>query len=163
MAYPRYQLAKQFKVTTRSSGDLTLNSTNWANVDTGLDITLAAQVGDTLEATLSARAAADAVHLYLDVVTLVSAAPVNSFGKRGAVQTTPGIIGIAGWYCTSGTSGVPGGPAHYVVVSGDLTSGLVTLRLRYATNTATNKTIFADGTSHIIEFCVKNLGPVDSS
>ncbi len=149
------------KVTTRSSGNITMNSVNWANLDTGMDITLAAQVGDTLEASLFALIGNQAVDTYFDVATIVAAAPVNSFVKRGAVTTAPPPYG--NWYALTGAWTNLGVPIHYTVVTGDLSSGLVTLRLRYATLTATNRTFHADGTNYTAEFCVKNLGPVDST
>jgi len=162
MGHPRYRLARAHKVTTRSAGNLTLNSTNWANVDTGLDITLAAQAGDVLEASLSAVVDANAVILYLDVVTVVSAAPVNSFGKKGAVTAAPLPAGVSSWYCAASVLTMVGAPIHYTAVAGDLASGLVTLRLRYATATATNRILNADSNVPV-EFCVKNLGPADGT
>ncbi len=134
----------------------------WTNLDTGMDITIAAQVGDTLEASLSALVGSETVSAYFDVVTIVSATPVNSFGKRGAVETAAGFY-IIGWFCSNGVFTPLGAPVHYTVVAGDLVSGLVTLRLRYATSAATNKTFYASGTTHIAEFCVSNRGPVDGT
>lgn len=159
MARPRFRQSRMHKVTRRTSGNLTLNSTNWANVDTGLDITLDAQVGDDIEVGINALAGTEAQILFLDVVSLVSAAPVNSFGKQGAVTTAPAPNGIAGWRGAASMETVLGSPVHKTLVAGDISSGKVTLRLRYSV--PGNKTLYADGTNWTLEFWAKNLGPAD--
>lgn len=162
MAYPRFRLARAHRSTRRTSGILTLNSTAWANVDTGLDIILEAQVGDELRATLGTMWESATPIGYLDVVTLVSAAPLNSFAKRGAVEASPTTVtGVPAWIGPASTqTPVSGAAPLYTVVSGDIVSGAVTLRLRYATSTATNRSLNAS-TAIPLDFTVENLGPAD--
>lgn len=163
MSYPRHQLSRAFKIARRNSGNITLNSTNWANVDIGMDHVLAAQVNDVIFGGLSGLTGNENVGAYFDIVTVVAAAPLNSFGKAGAVETAPGVQGILQWQSFQGQGylGV-GGEYPYTVVAGDIVNGVVTVRLRYATNIATNKTLFAD-TNHPLAFWAKNLGPVDQN
>ena len=157
----RFQKARAFKHTRRQSTDITMNSTNWANVDTALDLVLAANVGDVLEAHLNLVCGNQTPDAYFDVATIVSSSPVNSFGKAGAVETAPsGTLGVPGWYCRGSAYDKAAGVAMYTVVAGDRdASGYVTLRLRYATSTATNRTLYAS--VYPILWGVKNLGPVD--
>ncbi len=61
----------------RTSGSLTLNSTSEANLDTGLDITLAAATGDIVTVNANGLHGNEAVIVNIDVATIVSAAPVN--------------------------------------------------------------------------------------
>lgn len=160
---PAYLLAKQIKKARRTSGNITLNSANWANVDTGLDLTLSnVSTGDQLVAGLTAFSSNEAVTAYLDAVTLVSSTPTNSFGKAGAVETTPGVTGVQSWLLINGVYTSVGAPALYTVVSGDIVSGGVTVRLRYATATASNKTLYAS-TNNPFEWFVMNLGQLDGT
>lgn len=147
------------KTARRTSGDITtLNSTNWANVDTGLDLVLAAQAGDVIEYGMSANSGSQAVTLYLDVATIVGGSPVSSFAERGAVQTAPGAK-VTAWIGNASAGTPIGGCAPlYTLVSGDISSGTVTLRLRYATSAATNKTVSAT-TATPLDVWARNLGP----
>ena len=157
MAYPRYHAARAFKFIQRTSADFTANSTSWVNLDTGLDLTLAAQVGDVIECGVSFQAENEASTFRLDVGTLVAAAIVNYFG--GAVD--PGSnYGVSGWTAAGGTAQSVCGSVMKALVSGDLSSGTVTLRLRYRTDSAANKTVHAV-TARPFQFWAKNLGPVD--
>lgn len=149
MTYPRFQRARHFKFAERTSGDLTLNSTSWADVDTGLDLDLLAEAGDVIKAGVSALMGSEAVEARLDVATIVSAAVVNTFG---------GTAGVPGWVGPSGALTPIGGSVMYELVSGDIDTGVVTLRLRYQTSTATNKTLEA-GTDYPLMWWVRNLGP----
>lgn len=158
MPYPFFRNARAHKKTRRTSGDLTLNSTNWANVDTGLDIALPALVGDDIQVGLSAFTGSEAVNLYLDAVSVVGGAPVNSFGRAAAVEAAPGGLGIQSWLVASGGFIPLGSPYIYTVVAGDLSSGIITVRLRYATGTAANRTLRANA-NQPLQFWAKNLGP----
>lgn len=160
MAYPRGQRARAFKFTRRTAGDVTTSVTTWANVDTGMDLVLEAQVGDVIEASVSGLWNNDARAGYLDVATVVSGSPVNSFANAGAATSSPPFNGMCAWRGDTSLYTPIGGPAHYTIVAGDLSSGQVTLRLRMASGAAAAKTIFA-GTSFALEFSVSNLGPVD--
>jgi hypothetical protein len=124
----------------RTSGDLTLNSTAWANLDTGLDLVVPAQAGDVLAITVSCRWGSGAVGGILDAATIVAGSPVNyiSGGVAGASSW-----GVTGWSATSGHETGSGTMVQYVVQAGDVSGGNVTLRLRYRTSSATNKTLYA--------------------
>jgi hypothetical protein len=125
----------------RTSSDITLNSTSWANVDTGIDIVVPAQAGDVLLVALSALFGTENVVGFLDVATIVSGSPVNyiSGGAGGASHQ-----GVTSWRGHDSTvyKGA-GGTIQYVVQSGDISGGNVTLRLRYRTASAANKTLYA--------------------
>lgn len=162
MGYPRFQRARAFKYVNRTSGDLTLNSGSWANVDTGTDLVLDAQSGDVIEVGGSwLVAGSTTTATFFDVASIVSAAPVNSWGIDGAVTTT--MEGVQAWRCDSNSIGLNtavGGSMMRTLVSGDIASGTVTLRLRYKQPTATNVTLY-NSANRVLHFWAKNLGPVD--
>lgn len=160
MAYPRFVRSRQIVKARRTSGNLTLNSTAWANVDTGLDLVLnEVQVGDEIVYGISGYVGIEAVAAYFNVATVVAGSPVNSFAERGAAVATPGAV-ITGWTAPSGVDGfLSGFSPPYTVVSGDLADGSITLRLRYATSTATNKTLNASATRPL-DVWAMNLGPL---
>jgi hypothetical protein len=119
----------------RTSGNLTLNNTSWTNVDTGLDLTVAAEAGDVVTLDLSAIVGGEGVNLYMTAATIVSAAVVN--------RITDGAFGIPSWGAY--TTYVPAAGAYqYTVQSGDIEDGNVTFRLQYQTGTAANKTLYAN-------------------
>lgn len=138
--------------TKRTAGDLTLNSTTWANVDTGMDITLPAATGDLIEASVSALAGAQAVSIYMDVATIVAGSPVNYFASSGGGSDTP-----APWVGFASATTVISGTVMYTVQAGDISGGNVVLRLRYRESSATNKII--SGVAGIpLHFAAKNYG-----
>jgi hypothetical protein len=141
----------------RNSGDITITgNTSWANVDTGLDLVLPAFAGDLVQYTINGRwTATGAVEGYLDVGTLVSAAIVSYFG--GAVDPSTGF-GCAGWIGPVSTIQPFSGPLYHTLVSGDISSNTVTLRLRYRTASATNKSMTA-GTNIPMTVGAVNYGP----
>lgn len=152
------ELRGDYAMSRYTTGSLTLNSTTWANVSGPTDIVLAADAGDVIQVSIACAVGNEATDLYLDVVTIVSAAVTNSFAQQGAVSATS--QGIMNWRSIPGTFNSPGGPFWYKLVSGDISSGNVTLRLRYRTSSATNKTIFA-GTDTAFSFFARNHGPVE--
>lgn len=167
MSRPRYRLARAHKRVRRTSGNLNLLSTGagdtWMNFDTGLDIVLAAEVGDDIECGINGSSFAAANIAYLNVVTLVGGAPAGSFAATAAA---PGAIGapygVPGWVIPSGVDAFLSGSVMKTMVAGDLSAGTVTLRLRYATNNiVTTRVINADGANWFFEFWAKNLGPAD--
>lgn len=168
MAKGRY-LGRRHKYKTFNGGgsNKTLNSTNWASLDalapaTTTDVILDAEVGDTLVANFNGVLGNQTPDAYFDVCTIIAAARVNSFAKKGAVQAAPGVAGVPAWYVTGSVFGKPSGAVMYEVVAGDLdANGLVTCRIYYATSTATNRTFYCDGTTYLPEFSVQNIGPVD--
>jgi len=112
----------------RTAGDLTLNSTSWADVNNGLDLVIPAQAGDVLLIAADGRWGNEAVFIGLDAVTVVSGSPVSSVSGSGASD-----YGVTGWGA-QGLTGLyePFGAAiQYPVVAGDVSGGNVTLRLRY--------------------------------
>lgn len=159
MTYPRYQAARAFKFFTRVAGSLTLNSTTWANlptIGTTWDAVLAAQVGDVIRVEMTGLFGVEAVEGNLDIVSIVSAAPVNYWGGDGGVSSN----GVAGWYGPASAYASFGGSVRRTLLAGDISAGTVTLRPRYRTATAANKTLFASSAA-TLHFAVDNLGPVD--
>lgn len=132
------------KVSTarRATGNLTLNSTSWANLPSLGTLTLAVQTGDIIQVGLSGRFSSENVWGFLDVATIVSAAVVNSLS---GVAESANNEGITGWSGVAGSihSNI-GSPVLYTIQSGDISSGTVTLQIRYRTLTAANKTLLAD-------------------
>lgn len=123
----------------RTAGDVTVNSTTFTNVDTGLDLVISASAGDVIEARLSAKitkGASGATYFVFDFCTVVGGSPVNSISAEAAAGT--GLSNsFPGWseatvLQQSGT--VPytayAGSKRYVVQAGDISGGTVTLRLR---------------------------------
>ena len=92
----------------------------------------------------------------LDAATIVSGSPVNyvSMGAGGASHQ-----GVTGWRGGNDTSVnlESGTLVFYTVVSGDISAGTVTLRLRYRTTTAANKTLFAQSNVNF-QWGVVNFG-----
>ena len=141
-----------------TAGNLTLNSTSWANVSGPADLVLAADAGDVVEVSCSGFWNSDNVQAHLDVVTLVSGSPVNSFATGGSVATSgQGIVAWAGW---ANVQMSMGGNFFYKLVSGDISGGNVTLRLRYRTTSAANKTIVASTDVRFV-FFARNHGPIE--
>lgn len=156
MAFPAFIPARNHDFKSRTSASITLNGTSWANVDTGLDIVLDANVDDVIYYGFVGVIGNEAVDTYFDVATIVSAAVVNYFG--GSAETATGE-GVSAWWSASGTKLAIGGEAPYTIVSGDLSSGTVTLRLRYRQASATNRTLLATTTSRLRVYA-RNFGPV---
>lgn len=165
MSYPRFLLSRAHKFARRTSGNVVLTSTAWANVDTALDMILDAQVGDVLGYELNAALGTEAQDAYFDAVTLnpVGGAPLNSFANAGAVEATPtAIFGVAAWVARASVPAFPAGVARYAVQAADLSvTGLVTVRLRAAiyTSGSGSRSLFA--ASFPLVVAVANLGPVD--
>lgn len=161
MAYPRYRVARTFKFFTRTAGNLTLNSTAWADLPTiasTWDLTLAAQVGDVIEAGISAVWGAEGVYGSIDVCTVVGGAYISAFG--GSATSGSSGSGVGAWNGVTTVNDGAGGGVLRTLTAADISAGTVTLRLRYRTNTATNKTLFASA-DNSFQFYAKNLGPAD--
>lgn len=129
----------------RTAGNLTLNSTSWANVDTGLDIVFAGAVaGDWVEVGIIGVWGTEAVTGHLDVVSMVAGSPAKSWGSNGNVDPTG--AGVRGWTGSNASTTVPAtitGTVIKQLEAADIDSGSVTIRLRYRTGTAASKTLFA--------------------
>jgi hypothetical protein len=142
----------------RTAGSYVLNGTSWADLDTGLDLVLAAAIDDVVEYSLTGLSQNEASDALLDVVTVVAGSPVTSFATRGAVRNTG--QGVLAWRLNTGAATSFGGSAFYKLASGDISGGTVTLRLRRRTLTASNKTLF--GTDDIpLLAAARNHGPVE--
>lgn len=160
MSYPRFQRARAHRFERYTAGTITFNSTSWVNVPGFGSLAVEAQVGDVLEAGLQMAVENEAPALLLDAVTDVSGTPTNSFGTGGTAPTSTTGDGVIGWVVAAGLYGSPAGPAFYTVQPGDLASGVVTVRFRYRTTSAANKTAIASATRGQFIY-VKNLGPAD--
>jgi hypothetical protein len=151
-------LRGDFATARRTGGNLTLNSTNWANVDTATDVTLAAAAGDVVETVLSGLWNTAGVFNFLDVVTVVGGSPVNSFATQAAVTAATGE-GVMAWYAPQNTIVPVGGSAFYTLVSGDISGGTVTLRARYRSSSGTNRDLLCTASNPFV-VVGRNHGPV---
>lgn len=141
--------AASFSVITdlasKTDGDFAVSDTSWADVDSSIDLTVAAAAGDRLLIGLNARwidGGADE-YGFLDAVTMVSGSPVNYVSGAGSSGE-----GVPSWAITNsdGKSSI-GGSVMYEVQAGDISGGEVTLRLRKKAGGITpNLTVRADTT-----------------
>lgn len=133
--------------------NITLSSTSYTAVDTGMDLTLAASAGDVLQALHIYRVAnTTAAYLLFDAATWVSGAAVNYFG------TGPSANGVSAWIALSGEDTARASGVFYTVQSGDIVSGNVTVRLLYRliNNGASSRVLNRDYDLH--EFRLINYG-----
>lgn len=158
MAYPRFQASKSFKVVRYTTGNFTLNSTSWANIHaSAFDVTIAAQSGDVIVVHFAGCYGNEAVQVGIDVATIPGGTVTNYFG--GAVETSTGD-GVPAWLGPAGALSSFGGAAMRTLVAGDLSGNTVSVRPRYRTTAATNKTLYAN-TGLPVFMMVQNIGPVD--
>lgn len=141
----------------RTAGDLTLNSTTWADVDTGLDLVIAAVAGDWVEVGLSAATGTGLVAVGFDAVSLVSAAPVNNWSKDAAEGATE--FGVQAWIAFSGVGSSQSGTVIKQIAAGDLSGGTVTIRLRYRSSAAVNKVLAASANQPLLFFAHNRRQP----
>lgn len=135
---------KAFDSAKRTSGDITVSGSSWADLDTGLDLTLPAEVGDLIEVGLSGVWDSEARSGYIDVASLVSAAEVNYWGVDGSESASH--QGVVAWRGEASQRDSIGGSISRKVVSGDLESGVLTLRWRTHLDAAGTKDLFAQTT-----------------
>src|SRR5687768_15699053 len=64
---------------TRTAGNITANSTTWANLNTGMDLTLTTPTGDWADVGVSALWGTEAVFAHMNAVSVVAASPVTSW------------------------------------------------------------------------------------
>ncbi len=121
----------------------------------GFDLTIAAQVGDDIEAGFHCNLNSAAVETIFDVATMVSGSPVNYMMGGSSIT-------FHGWYANGGVNVSLGEPAHYTVQAGDLAGGLITLRPYYIDSVATARVVLTNVTSRF-EFYAKNIGPADAT
>ncbi len=142
--------------TSRTAGDVTMNSTAafTADVDTAMDLTVAAVTGDKVELQFHGSVGAEAVFVAFDFVTRVAAADVN-FASSG--NGTPYTYGIPGSRAEQGDNLSVNASTLYTVQAGDISGGNVTFRLRYKTGTAADRTLYASAGTHA-RASAKNFG-----
>jgi hypothetical protein len=147
---------KDLETSTRSSGDITANGTSWANLDTGLDLVLDAAVGDLVGCGIIGRwENQSSVTGFLDVVSVVGGSPVNAWGS--GTTESGSFEGVQAWVGDDGVQSRAGGTVFKTIVSGDLSAGTVTLRLRVRTSSANNKVLNASA-NQILHFYAINYG-----
>lgn len=137
----------------RTAGDVTAPNglSAWAAVDTALDLTLPAAVGDKVEISLTASwGSSSTVNGRLRPVSIVSGSVVNVLA--GSTN-----YGVAAWSNPLGVqySGASG-TVMYAVQSGDLSSGQITVRLEVRAD-GTGQSIRANSDAPL-HFSLKNLG-----
>lgn len=147
---------KDYAEATRTSGDISLASTAIADVDTGLDLVLNAIAGDLIFWGISGNLASASPPCVFDVFTVVGGSPVNPFGP-GLSASAASLQGIPALASGASTSFSLQGEYPRTLVSGDISSGTVTLRLRYAKTNVTARTLFAQ-TNIPLKVWAKNYG-----
>jgi hypothetical protein len=123
------------------------------SLGTALDLTLSSSevtVGDTIEVGFGGVWKNEARDGFVTFGTLVSSSIVNTI--YGSAKGIPGSYGAASAYSNAG------GSAFYVVQSGDLSSGALTVRPVGKVSSAGDKTILAASPDTVV-FWVKNWGP----
>ena len=157
-------LRGDFGLFRRTSGNVALTgTTTWSDlttIGTGGDITMAASSGDLIEASLFALLNSDAVDMAFDVNTVVSSVKTNSLTTGGTRPTAFTAFNSSGWYVPASRIEALTGSVFYVLQSGDVSGGNVTLRVQYAMNTATNRTLFGT-TANPFQWYARNHGPVE--
>lgn len=159
-AVQTWAVARQTVVATRTAGDVTL-TTSLSAVDTGIDLVIPAIAGDVLVLGISAGldASTDATdYVILEARIMVSSSGVRSLGSNQA--TFPGGQGT--WWAPAMPTTVQGiarihGSFAYTVVSGDISSGNVTIRL-YGKVPTTGRNIRANNTYDPLHWWVTNTG-----
>lgn len=120
---------------SKTDGDVVLNSATFTDIDSALDLVIPAEEGDFIEVEMQVRASAgSATALTLDFHTIVSGSPVHSISTGGVAGTTS-TGGVPNWECDSVQTSGNGfsnlsGSRLYQVQATDLASGNVRLRLR---------------------------------
>jgi hypothetical protein len=148
-----------------TTGNITLTgTTSWSNlttIGTAGDLVLAAATGDVVEVCVSMLVGNEAVNLGFDAVTVVGGTVTNSFALNGpAAAAYTGNNGYSAWWNAGGVIYPVGGSAFYKLVSGDISSSTVTVRIRYAMAAATNRLLYA-ASANPLGFFARNHGPVE--
>lgn len=139
----------------RTAADVTVTGTTPVNLDTALDLVLAAMAGDVIEVGVSAWWGTGVGGACLDVATIVSAAVVNYFSSG---TSTPAAGGVQAWGVKGADTDIPiSGAMRYVVQAGDISGGTVTLRARVFMAGANTKVLRGD-TARPFTWWATNLG-----
>lgn len=156
----RYVMARNFKKKKLSSGNITLNQTAVTNVSIDLDIKLRANVGDVIEYGLSGSVTSANTTVGFDVYTVVSSTTVNPFGA-GLSAALASTAGVPGWIVGSSTiSPISGSILRELLIDDIESSGIVTLRLRYAQGSTDSRILRATADAPLTVWA-RNLGPAD--
>lgn len=162
MAYPRSQRARAHKFVKRTAGNISITSagfSNWTTVDTAMNLTLDAQVGDVIECYVNGLLDNAVTELRFDVATMNGTTVLNYFGT--AVQPNTGE-GITGWVASSNPTYYQGLalPIPKVLVASDIVNETVTLALRVRHVAGATRVLFGSATNPLF-FVAKNHGPPD--
>lgn len=127
-------------------------SATLVNFDTGLDLVVDGAAGDLIEVGILVQAKTEAANGDFNVATIVSGAEVNRIGGTGTTGTIPAwtMRSTPNYFGSSGS-------ATYVLQSGDISAGSVTLRLLALTGGGDSKQYFANS-SQPFKWYVKNYG-----
>lgn len=125
----------------RTSGSITVNAATWEDLDTGLDLVIAAAAGQVIEVGLSGATGTQAIEAYFDIVSIVGGNPFKNWSQNIAEDNGHG--GNSGWICRLGVQQQLSGSVSRAVAAGDIEGGNVTLRVRVRTNGAADRTVFA--------------------
>ncbi len=163
MSYPRFKRARTHKFINRTTGDLTpsVATTNWTPWHaTDFDIVLDGQLGDTILVTFGIRVNGGQ-NTGFDAFTLVGGTPIN--GVSGVAYSAGANAGAGGLFLPSGVSDSKSATLMYVLQSGDISGGTVTVRPyeRQISGSGTTLTIYSSTTGGVALFGVENIGPVD--
>lgn len=146
--------------TSRTAGNITTSTiAAWANVDTGLDITIPAVAGDVVLIGLSVRLIpGGGIPITFDAVTVVSSSPLNSAGADAVIPASTLFEGVLSWRSSgSGDQGY-GGTVPYTVQAGDIVSGDVLFRLQYRVQSGGGSGLIVAGTDNPLVFWAQNTG-----
>ena len=147
----------------RTAGNITLTgTTTWGSlttIGTAADLTLNASNGDVIEGIAMFAVGGESVDVIFDWVTVVSGNATNSFSLNAAVPTVYSDLNRNVYFKARDTTQEVSGSLFRTLTSGDIVAGTVTVRLRYATATATGRTLLAGAASPFI-IAARNHGPV---
>lgn len=139
-----YRMVDEDEVTVTTGGNISLNSTSVTGIAMS-EITLQGAVaGDVVYYTPSFLVNAVAQIVYFDAYTVDgSGNAINPFGV-GLDASGANLAGESGLYCPNGVADELGKSAtmRRVLVSGDISSGTVKVRLFYVKPTSTTRTMF---------------------
>lgn len=132
------------RISSYTTGTLTLTSTSWADVGGPADLAIAAVAGNIVLISVNGHWGNEATIGFLDVSVVASGNAVSGIAFSATSQ------GVGSWRGASGAQQPIGGMIPYVVQPADVVAGVVTFRLRGRTNTATNKTMIASANQAMV-------------
>lgn len=143
----------------RTSGDVNVTSTTYVNFDTTTDLTLTGcYAGDVVEVSVIGEwYAAGAAYGIIDVVSVVSSSPVNSWAFDAAPVDTQ--YGVNAWIGFPSTLSNACGGVMRRITAADLSGTTLTLRVRVRQDTAGQTKTLGANASNSFKFQAKNHGP----